>query len=109
MGKSGLQGYLTSAQDALLRGFWQVRCSERKEDILWKRSGVSKKMLSGFGNQPCVCCPRLILPPLPLKCVFFVFFSVFAGGRDSAERQARVIHGVRHDRPGGHAGIVTGV
>ncbi|CAN0189596.1 unnamed protein product, partial [Ectocarpus sp. 4 AP-2014] len=24
MGKSGLQGYLTSAQDALLRGFWQV-------------------------------------------------------------------------------------
>lgn len=25
MGKSGLQGYLTSAQDALLRGFWQVR------------------------------------------------------------------------------------
>jgi len=25
MGKAGLQGYLTSAQDALLRGFWQVR------------------------------------------------------------------------------------
>ncbi|CAM9478652.1 unnamed protein product [Pylaiella littoralis] len=24
MGRSGLQGYLTSAQDALLRGFWQV-------------------------------------------------------------------------------------
>lgn len=24
MGKAGLQGYLTSAQDALLRGFWQV-------------------------------------------------------------------------------------
>ena len=25
MGKSGLQGYLTSTQDTLLRGFWQVR------------------------------------------------------------------------------------
>lgn len=24
MEKSGLQGYLTSAQDTLLRGFWQV-------------------------------------------------------------------------------------
>lgn len=24
MGKSGLQGYLTSTQDTLLRGFWQV-------------------------------------------------------------------------------------
>lgn len=24
MGTAGLQGYLTSAQDALLRGFWQV-------------------------------------------------------------------------------------
>lgn len=31
MGKSGLQGYLTSAQDALLRGFWQVRCCLREK------------------------------------------------------------------------------
>lgn len=30
MGKSGLQGYLTSAQDALLRGFWQVRWLDKQ-------------------------------------------------------------------------------
>lgn len=35
MGKSGLQGYITSAQDALLRGFWQVGSLEwRTEELM---------------------------------------------------------------------------
>lgn len=36
MGKSGLQGYLTSAQDTLLRGFWQV-CVGARALRAWRR------------------------------------------------------------------------
>lgn len=67
MGKSGLQGYLTSTQDALLRGFWQVRGWEqafvgnvRRKDQRRVGSGLDwyRIAIEVFSHQSCLSSSR---------------------------------------------------